>query len=163
MRYAIAFVLLALAASGAARACEAPKPGYGMTHDELIGTANTIVLVRLSSRSSLPEQRMVRYSLKTVELIKGRAEPAYEFLSHDFDNSDNDFSRHRAKEFWNENIGRSTLFCCICGPDHGFRAGRLYLYFPDKLGAMKSAELVADDSDEWLQYVRSKVKTKSRR
>ena len=130
-----------------------------MSHDELVRAADTIVLVRLGSRSNLPEQRMVRYSLHPVEVIKGRAEPAYEFLSHDFENSDNDFSGHQAKEFWNENIGRSTLFCCICGPDHGFRAGKLYLYFPDKLGAMKSAELVADQSDEWLRYVRTKAKT----
>lgn len=57
MRRALACILLTRAASKPAWAYYAPKPGYGISDDELV-----------------------------------RAEPAYEFLSHDFDNSDNDFS-----------------------------------------------------------------------
>ena len=88
----------------------------------------------------------------------------YEFLSIGSKHSDNDFAQHTATEFWYRRadetpIGRSEWPCCICGPDHSFRKDREYLYFPDKLGAVRSAEVIRSKDDRWLQYVRSKVRS----
>lgn len=71
--------------------------------------------------------------------------------------SENDFGLHRDAAFWAGNEGRSKHYCCICCPDHRFRSGATYLLFPDKLGAMKSAELIRDLADQWLAYVRAKT------
>ena len=142
-------------------ACSVPKPGSLLVTDDLIAKADTIVLVRLeSSNTKLFE---ITYLLKTVEVIKGKGEKSYAFSSHGSTKvSDNDFIGHTAQDFWNtpkdnKPNARSEFPCCICGPDHGFIMGRDYLYFPDKLGAMKSAEVIHSANDRWLQYVRAKV------
>jgi hypothetical protein len=160
MRLAIVSMLTAFAVLGDAVACTVPKSGYNMDMDDLISEAKTIVLVRLQSSS--PERHWTKYILETVEVIKGKADPSYHFLSSGSNASDNDFVGHTAMAFWTRPAderpaGRSEWPCCICGPDHSFRTDREYLYFPDKLGAMKSAELIRDREDRWLQYVRSKV------
>jgi hypothetical protein len=166
-RYAIACLLALFGLSSESQACTVPKPGYGLNMDDLIGQARTIVLVRLRSSSEVPERMWTKYTLETVEVIKGKAEPVYEFLSLGSNDSDNDFAQHTAPEFWprradEEPIGRSEWPCCICGPDHSFRKDREYLYFPDKLGAERSAEVIRSKDDRWLQYVRSKVKAADR-
>ncbi len=159
-RSALVFFFVALWISCAAWACRVPKPGVGMDHDELISAANTIVLVRLqaTSTSKKDEPYFSKYTLETVEVIKGKASPFYEFMSYGSKESGSDFAGHTEKEFWKKPIGRSGWPCCVCGPNHAFLSGRNYLYFPDKLGAMKSAEVILKGNDRWLEYVRSKVK-----
>jgi len=132
-----------------------------MEYDELIRKADTIVLVRLQNSivSKENEPYPSKFTLGTVEVLKGKASPTYEFLSFGSKESDYDFNGHTEKNFWKKSIGRSEWPCCICGPDHKFLSGRVYLYFPDKLGAMKSAEVILKSNDRWLEYVRFKVKT----
>jgi hypothetical protein len=159
-RYASAFFFIALCISSTAWACRVPKPGVNMEYDELIRKADTIALVRLQTSVSSKENEPhpSKFTLETVEVIKGTASPSYEFLSFGQKESDNDFTAHTDKKFWKKPVGRSEWPCCICGPDHVFLAGRIYLYFPDKLGAMKSAEVILKSNDRWLKYVRTKVK-----
>jgi hypothetical protein len=72
-RYAIACLLALFAFVSESQACTAPKPGYGLNMDDLIGQARTIVLVRLRSSSKVFEHTWwIKYTLETVEVIKGR-------------------------------------------------------------------------------------------
>lgn len=142
-------------------ACSVPKPGIDLDMDDLIGEANTIVLVKLES-SNKERFGTTTHLLKTVEVIKGKGEKFYSFKSFGSKVSNNDFDGHTSPDFWsppnaNKPNSRSNFPCCLCGPDHGFRKGRNYLYFPDQLGALKSAEVVHNANDKWLQYVRAKV------
>ena len=134
-------------------ACLVPKPGYGEDHKTLIANAKTIALVRLQ-RQEKPSYGGVLYTLETVEVLKGKAAPTYEFRSIAAPGSVNDFDAHQASTFWDTNVGRSEWPCCICGPDHAFDERHVYLYFPEKLGAVKSAEIVSTPGDRWLKYVR---------
>lgn len=149
---------LALVAAGPTLACSKPAPGTGVHHDDLIWEAETIVVVRLESQTQMERASHIKYTLQTVETIKGTGQPSYEFVSRGSRHSGEDFRAHKAREFWKKDLGRSDWPCCICGPDHSFREGETYLYFPDQLGSMKSAELVRSDSDRWLTYVRARVK-----
>lgn len=141
-----------------------------MQHDDLIRSAETIVIVRLKSQRSTSTDSVdktgqpigpKRYILDTTEVLKGKARSSYEYISRgEAPDSDYDFDGHTAKAFWKDNTGRSESPrpCTMYGPDHSFREGRTYLYFPDRLGAMKSAEIVRDSNDSWLGYVRAKLK-----
>ena len=159
IRYKVALVCFFLGIYGVASACSVPKDGWGLHHDKLIQRAETIVLVRLSPSTPYKRSGMTTYTLETVQAVKGNAKPSYEFTSFGSKESDYDFEGHSAKEFWEKPIGRSEWPCCMCGPDHSFRSGRLYLYFPDKPGSMQSAEAIHSEDDQWLKYVRSKVET----
>lgn len=144
-----------------AYACSVLKPGSNFDMDDLIAEAGTIALVRLES-SNRERFGTTTHLLKTVEIIKGKGEKFYSFESFGSKVSDNDFDGHTSPDFWNRPSvnkpnSRSDFPCCLCGPDHGFRKGRNYLYFPDQLGALKSAEVVHNVNDKWLQYVRAKV------
>ena len=154
------FFALACIASGPTAACSAPAPGTHVHHDYVIWEAETIVLVRLKSRTQMERApELTRYLLETVETIKGTGQPAYEFVSGKSRHSSRDFDAHNAREFWTKDLGRSEFPCCVCGPAHSFRDGEIYLYFPDQPGAMKSAELVRGAGDKWLTYVRTRVKS----
>ena len=140
-------------------ACFSPKDGWGMDYNELVDSAEVIVLVQAERMD--PDGDWSISNLRSVEALKGKAAPTYrvDSLVRDpsDDTPDNDFDRHRALGFWFTNTGRSRFPCCLCGPDHAFRLGATYLLFPDKLGAMKSAEVIVDPSDKWLAYVRAKA------
>ncbi len=154
---AAAIIVVALCAPSTAAGCMIARPGYGMDRDELIDAAHTIVLVRLLPPPATKWGRWNQFALETVEVIKGDARPAYRFDSYGSPESDDDFNAHTAKAFWDEPVGRSLWPGGTCGPDHGFREARVYLYFPDKLGARMSAEVIRADDDRWLAYVRAKV------
>lgn len=161
MRYitsAAAIIVVALCVPSTTLACSLAKPGSGMDRDELIDAAQTIVLVRLLPPPATKRGRWSQFALETVEVIKGEARPTYRFDSYDSPESDDDFNAHTSRAFWDESVGRSPWPGGMCGPDHGFREARLYLYFPDKLGAWMSAEVIRADDDHWLAYVRAKVK-----
>jgi len=159
-RSLVLLFVFALVAYGHTQACMVPGRGARVHHDYVIWEAETIVLVRLKSRMQMERRpEATRYVLETVETIKGPGQALYEFVSRGSRYSGNDFGAHKASEFWAKDQGRSEFPCCICGPDHSFREGEIYLYFPDELGSMKSAELVRDESDRWLTYVRARVKS----
>jgi hypothetical protein len=159
-----AVALFAIGSMASVHACLAPHSGFDVDLDDLIAKANTIVVVRL--QSSKARRLGTEYTLKPIEVIKGTAKPSYVFLSRGSKASDNDFIGHTRKDFWTpseqKTNGRSPWPCCVCGPDHGFREGRDYLYFPDKLGAVKSAEVIRVPKDRWLEYVRDRVAAASK-
>jgi hypothetical protein len=138
-------------------ACVVPRPGAYMDRDELVHSAENIVLVRMTRRESRADGSVI-YTLAPVNVLKGRAEAEYRFSSFSGEGPQRDFDGHRASIFWDKSTGRSAWPCCICGPDHTFVKGRTYLYFPDKLGAVKSAEIVDKEDDRWLKYVRRLLK-----
>jgi hypothetical protein len=123
-------------------------------HNALIDNAKNIYVVELASTQKAHPR--IEYSLRVVEVIKGKKAKIAKierFISHSEKHHANHFDYHRNENFWKENLGRSPFPVGLCGPDHTFRAAELYLYFPDRLGAMKSAEIIKDKTDRWFRYV----------
>ena len=154
-QYAILLGVFLLSASGRSIACTAPDPSVGMNRDKLIRFAETIVKVRARSQSQIDRDND-SYVLDTVEVIKGKAELTYRVRSFDSPYSDNDFNGHRMAAFWKKDMGRSSGDDGCGRPLHTFREGATYLLFPGFRGAKTFAEIVRDDNDKWLQYVRRK-------
>jgi hypothetical protein len=147
----------ALLSAPMAFGCYSFRDGFGLEHAELVRAAHVVALVR--AVGSETDNGRQTFTLRTLETLKGRAASTYKVTSSSehVEVSENDFDLHRSAAFWSENNGRSQHYCCICGPDHRFRLGATYLFFPDKLGAMKSAELIRDPLDRWLAYVLAKT------
>lgn len=159
-KHFIMFILVVLLASHAAWGCMRTNPDAYVSGDALISEAQTIVLVRLKSATLLnAEGEGTRYVLETVEAIKGVAEPSYQYSTRGRNiYSDNDFAGHAASEYWDKNIGRSQVSMAYCyAAAHAFQDGDTYLYFPGRPGALKSAEIVRNENDLWLRYVRAKA------
>ncbi|BDX05159.1 hypothetical protein [Planctobacterium marinum] len=143
--------------STAALACSVPKNGYGFALEELIDEAKTVVIVELLTTTK--KRLGYEHTLLSVDTIKGQAQDKYVFLSRSNDHESSTFSDHNDIRFWatDREIGRSTWPCCICGPDHTFKKGYKYLYFPDLLGAVKSAEIIRNQNDRWLLFVKARL------
>jgi len=157
----LAAVVLVLANAAVSDACVQAQPGFGLDADDLIARAEVIVLVRVDSaeRELIHGYEGMRITLKVVEVIKGegRASLSYDFVSLGSYESDDDFAGHSSLEFWHPSNGRSEWFGGECEPRHSFRKGRHYIYFPGKLAAVKSAEVIRRADDRWLRYVRCTV------
>lgn len=153
MKY-ILFILLTLTYN-ASYACTVPKPGYNWNKDDLIDKSKSIVLVKLNSIDT--DNSSIKYTLSPIKVLKGKGDETV-FWSHSTKHYDSDFNYHSDGEFWMPNIGRSEFPCCICGPDHTFKKGEMYLLFPDAMGAMKSGEIIKNiEKDEWYKYVIDRV------
>jgi len=150
----IIFLLLMLVCN-ISYACSVPKPGFTWSKDDLIEKSKTIVLVKLNSVEL--DQSSTKYILSPIKTLKGKSEEIV-FWSHSKKHYENDFNFHSDGEFWMPKIGRSEFPCCICGPDHTFVEGQMYLLFPDAMGSMKSGEIIRDiEKDEWYQYVLERI------
>ena len=137
-------------------ACTAPKPGYGYAMEKLIDESKNIFLVQMVSVEK-GEFRNT-YTLKVVEVLKGAVTEKVMFISYGSKYSNNDFDSHKNPTFWlKDEVGRSEWPCCICGPDHSFEKGINYLYFPDFLGAIKSAEIIKNKNDKWYKFVKKRL------
>ena len=166
---ACAAMLLPVSFSTDATACFSPKPGYGYGPDKLIIESERIFLVEVSKIEPRTAARSINgivkentiytdYYFTILRVIKGgqttlesfRASIVSEYIGNDFNN-------HKDDSFWDVDVGRSDWPCCLCGPDHAFQMNEQYLYFPDLLGARKSAEVIRSEDDEWLKYVLNKV------
>ena len=110
---------------------------------------------------------VVQYNFRIIEVVKGeemeltphtvyprhlggQRQPTYK---------GSDFNQHSDPDFWKKKIGRSDERETSCGlvALHTFKDGHRYLYFPDILWGMKSAELIRSEDDKWFQYVRERV------
>ena len=111
-------------------ACSVPKHGYGFALEALIDEAKTIVIVELQETTE--SVLGYEHTLIPVDTIKGEAQDKYFFLSHSNEHESSTFSDHNDIRFWatDREIGRSSWPCCICGPDHTFKKGFKYLFFP---------------------------------
>ncbi len=137
-------------------ACSSPKAGFGYPMEKLIDQSKNIFLVQMVSVAE--EGFTNTYSLKVVEVLKGNAPEIINFVNYGSKYQDNDFDNHNNIKFWvKDNIGRSKWPCCICGPDHSFKKGVNYLFFPDLLGAIKSAEIVNNKNDKWYKFVQKRI------
>jgi len=137
-------------------ACSVPKAGYGYPMEKLIDESKNIFLVQMVNVEK--DDFINTYTLKVIEVLKGTAPDKITFFNHDDSSHNNDFDNHKNLEFWvKDEIGRSEWPCCICGPDHSFEKGVNYLYFPDLLGAIKSAEIVNSKEDKWYQFVKKRL------
>ena len=172
MKFATAFLIFLLIelATVSALACFAPKPGFGWDKDELIQSSRTIVLAKLVKTDArrLKEGRIdvdlgAAHTLVPVEVLKGDSPKEIVFHSNRVQQKpSDDFNGHTEDRFWGDDVDRSEWPCCICGPDHGFIEGELYLLFPDAFGARKSAEAIKSEDDLWLAYVRESLEENSR-
>jgi len=137
-------------------ACSVPKAGYGYPMEKLIDESKNIFLVQMVSVEK--DEFKNTYTLKVVEVLRGTAPEKITFFNYGDSPHNNDFNNHNNLEFWAKNdIGRSNWPCCICGPDHSFQKGVSYLYFPDLLGAIKSAEIVNNKDDKWYKFVQKRL------
>ena len=69
--------------------------------------------------------------------------------------SENNFNHHRSKEFWSDDmIGRAKLQE-NCKISVSFSAGLSYLIFVGP-PHVKAYEIISDDNDRWLAYVRNR-------
>jgi len=118
-------------------------------------------MVEMSSVSK--SEFTVTYTLNVIEVIKGVSNKQLTFLNLEVNSRSyrqNDFNNHNDPDFWSKDIGRSKFPCCICGPAHTFKKGNKYLYFPDSLGAFKSAEIIKSSDDKWYKFVKLRVSRK---
>jgi hypothetical protein len=137
-------------------ACSVPKAGSGYPLERLIDESKNILMVQMVDVDK--NDFTSSYTLKVVEVLKGVAPNKITFFGYSEKYDNNDFDSHKNLEFWaNDNIGRSEWPCCICGPDHSFEKGVNYLYFPDLLGAIKSAEIVNTKEDKWYKFVKKRL------
>ena len=139
-----------------ALACFTPKPGNGYYFEKLISSSQVIVLVELADRR-VEYDAIIYNKLKVVKVLKGKPENEYEFTSFKADFKLETFSNHADDLFWRSNTGRSNYQGGNCGPNHIFEKGYRYLYFPDLLGAHKSAEIIETESDKWFKYVKASI------
>ena len=90
-------------------------------------------------------------------MIKGNISDDLVYRTHDGKHRSIHFNNHNDQEYWEKDKGRSEFPCCLCGPIHTFAEGYKYLYFPDLLGAIKSAEIINSSEDKWYMYVKKRV------
>jgi len=80
----------------------------------------------------------------------------------DASDSETDFDRHTAPEFWGENGGRMMLGTSrkygLCHHYFTFKTGETYLLIPEGLEHVKGAEIIRTEDDAWLAYVKARVK-----
>jgi len=147
----IVFILTLLISFSALPCSGGPKSGFGFTTDELIKNADLIVLAQVADIESVQSASLYRFEV--LKTLKGRVTEEIKFFGFGKDYHDNHFQEHADDMFWVEQQGRSEFPCCLCGPDHTFIKGENYLLFPSHFGAFKSAEIIKNKNDKWLQYV----------
>lgn len=141
--------------------CQKAKRGSLWSHYELIDNAQSIVLVKAdyieNDKKSRRKVSIKKCKLTVIKVIKGNAEKEYELdINFGFTYS-NDFNGHNEEIFWKSDTGRTPFLSGMCGPIQSFESEKTYLFFPDAQGAMKSAELILDSTDKWLDYVIKRV------
>ena len=97
------------------------------------------------------------YNFKIIKVISGQAVDNLSItIRTDSEHKSNNYKNHSDPDFWNNDIGRSEFHTGMCRPSHTFATGYQYLLFADRLAAIKSAEIISDTTDKWLNYVLNK-------
>ncbi len=151
-------LLILYALSPIAYACMIPAPGYQWTGEDLAQHSRQIVLAEVNRKNS--DDMFAVYEVHIKEIIRAKDRiNNQELIYHYFVNthSEQTFNNHNDEIFWQENIGRTKCEKgCFCGVNHVFKKGTTYLLFLDKLGALKSAEIIKNRKhDKWLKYVKN--------
>lgn len=158
MNFLRLILILATFFSTGAKACPAPPPGYGLTHEELIERTETIVL---ALAVKVTDKVVV---FKVVEVLKGESEEEFfwrrsripEAIKH----INTDFSGHTEPAFWSdfELVRRSPISRGgICNISFTYQVGEMYLVFRESWGHAHSNEIIKSKNDKWLISVREAV------
>ncbi len=150
--------LIAVLSCSPAFACMLPQPGYGFTVERLIDESEDIYVIELSHFEK--DAHGIRYFLKPVTVIKGKAKGLIEFWGSKQEHKSSTYFYHYNPTFWFSDAGRSDWSTFLCGPNHTFTKGFKYLFLPNMLGSMKSAEVINSNNDRWYLYVLDRVKNK---
>lgn len=123
--------------------------GIYWSHDELIDSAKTIVIVEV-------EKKQKKFVLRTIKSLKGKGKRNYRLPIMIYDTiHSNDFNSHKDSSFWTTNTGRGLQ--TTCSPLHYFESGKRYILFPDIWGSMKAAEIMNDTSDLWYKHIAKRL------
>ncbi len=147
-------------------ACSSAPEEHLVPELELINRTNNIVLA-VVSRAELQGfggwTKNVKYTFKTVKVIKGHADAEFNIFGGELsEGSMNGFNDHKKESFWNDWAGREYSYP-DCKIKPGFAVGATYLIFLDPPFHRKSFELIwkydvpKENKDKWLQYVEQNV------
>jgi hypothetical protein len=136
--------------------------------DELIDQTETILLVECTEvdtsylnkrkREKFHVNYYVEYDFKIKEIIKGQeTDKLYHVNWRPVSLSSDNFDNHTDSTFWKTRVGRSSIAPGQCSAQHSFSKGVQYLYFKESLANKKSTEIVNNNEDFWLLYVKSRV------
>ena len=145
-----------------ARACVAPPARQHAPIDELIASADTIVLAKPTGAVTLSPYRVV-YTLEAVSMVSGKAVSRFEIVGfrrgrRNKGLSEWNFEDHTAKVFWEDDWAARVTNSVDCELHPSFTIGGTYLVFLSQVPHIKGFERIENQStDQWLKYVESKV------
>lgn len=143
-----------------ARACVAPPAEQHAPIDELIASADTIVLAKPTGAVRLSPYR-VAYTLEAVSMVSGKAVSRFEIIGRPRDGRSKglaewNFEDHTAKVFWEDDWAGSVFNHPDCKLYPSFALGGTYLVFLGDVPHVKGFERIHDPSkDQWLKYVQA--------
>ncbi len=143
-----------------ARACVAPPARQHAPIDELIASADTIVLAKPTGAVTLSPYRVV-YTLEAVSMVSGKAVSRFEIIGSRRGRRNKgltewNFEDHKAKVFWEDDWAGSVFNHPDCRLYPSFAIGGTYLVFLDDVPHVKGFERIHDPSkDQWLKYVQA--------
>ena len=103
----------------------------------------------------------IKYTFEALEILKGGKHSKFEILGYSGLKGDESYESHTNDLFWKKMGGRTSNHFASCVTMPNFDIGYNYLVFVDKPYHRKSFELIVDEEDKWLQYVRDKVKERA--
>lgn len=96
-------------------------------------------------------------TLSVQEQLKGSGERTLYRPNFDSNIRQHDFDAHRDPAFWEDNALGLASFDSDCRQTMTFEPGKTYLVFEGP-AHVKSAELIESEDDEWLAYVRERLR-----
>lgn len=140
-------------------ACVVARPGTFVSLYELVPRSRHIALVTVECAD---DEKYEGCEFNDIETLRAPPEKGYQQWSWRIrpleDNPlwlHSDFMGHTLDTFWQEERSRSPFFSCTF--QHDFEPGQTYLIFYDMPAAAASAELIIEEDDAWLAYVRKQV------
>ena len=140
-------------------ACVVARPGTFVSLYELVPRSRHIALVTVECAD---DEKYEGCEFHDIETLRAPPEKGYQQWSWRIrpleDNPlwlHSDFMGHTLDAFWQEEESRSPFFGCTF--QHDFDPGQTYLIFYDMPAAAASAELIIEEDDAWLAYVRRQV------
>lgn len=143
-----------------ARACVIPPAAQHAPIDELIASADAIVLAKPTGAVRLSPYR-VAYTLEAVSMVSGEAMSRFEIIGRPRDRRNKglaewNFEDHTAKVFWEDDWAGRVFNFPDCKLYPSFAIGGTYLVFLGNVPHVKGFERIHDLSkDQWLKYVQT--------
>ena len=146
------FILL-LVSAPTVLACSVPPDGIWRPHLQVLKEANYVALVELLSAESA--DNLISYQFKVLENIKGEPREAYEIvLEGDLPGSTIDMGGHTNFQFWTRSAGGSK-YTSFCSVRPSFQILYQYLIVEVDSVSHLSYEMIWDENDRWLNFVRN--------